>query len=338
MKEPGMETTGARRLTLGLFSTSLVARAARDGGHFAAQGLEIAEVPVTSSLDQFGALLAGTYDLVLTSPDNVLAYRFDAGNPLGATHDVRVLAAVDRGLGLSLVGAPGVRTYDEVRGQTVAVDIPGSGFAFTLYHLLATAGLRRDIDYRVEPAGTTPRRAEALLSGRFAATMLGAGHDVAAVRAGCHRIARAAALIRPYLGTVLAGFGPWIDGHGDVIDRFLTAWLAAAAEVIDPARRAATLRAIADHLRLTGADAADFYRVVVSPDEGVSADGSVDHAALAAIARLRADHGRRGGEDPAPDAATLASSGLMDGRFLARAAPRFTPDNLHNDLASTAES
>jgi ABC-type nitrate/sulfonate/bicarbonate transport system substrate-binding protein len=323
-----VETTGRRRLTLGLFSTSLVARAAGDGGHFAAHRLDIAEDPVTSSRAQFQALLAGTYDLILTSPDNVLAYRMDPGNPLGAEHDVRVLAAVDRGLGLSLVGAPDVRTYEDVRGRTVAVDLPGSGFAFTLYEMLATAGLRRDVDYRVEPAGTTPRRKEALLTGGFAATMLGAGHDVAAVRAGCHRIARATELIRPYLGTVLAASGPWIDAHGDVIDAFLAAWLAATAQVVDPARRSNTLRAIADHLYLSGPDAEDFYDALVSPDEGLSTDGRVDAAALAAIARLRAEHGSPGGlgglgglGTAAADPATLAAGGLIDARSLARLKP-----------------
>jgi len=305
-----------RRLTLGLFSASLVTPAARAGGHFAAHGLDVAEEPVTSSRAQFQALLAGAYDLVLTSPDNVLAYRLDPGNPLGATHDVRILAAVDRGLGLSLVGAPDIRTCDDVRGKTVAVDVPGSGFAFTLYHLLASAGLRRDTDYRIESAGTTPRRREALLTGKYAATMLGAGHDVAAVRAGCHRIARATELVRPYLGTVVAGFGPWLDAHGDVVAAFLAAWRAAAADVVEPGRRADTLRAIEDHLHLRGPDAEEFSTVLVSPDEGLSLDGTIDAAALAAIAGLRAEHGRPGAA--VPDLASPAATRLVDDRFLPR--------------------
>lgn len=314
-----MGESGPRRLSLGLFSALLVTRAANAGGHFAAHGLDVAEEAVTSSRAQFESLLAGAYDLVLTSPDNVLAYRMDPGNPLGATHDVRILAAVDRGLGLSLVGAPGVRTREDVRGRTVAVDVPGSGFAFTLYRLLATAGLRRDADYRVEPAGTTPRRREALLTGKYAATMLGAGHDVAAVRAGCHRIARATELVRPYLGTVVAGFGPWLDAHGDVVAAFLAAWRAAAAEVVDPARRPDTLRAIEERLRLRGPDAEEFYAVLGSPDEGLSIDGAVDAAGLAAIARLRAEHAgpAEHAEDAGPAAAEpdLAATGLVDDRF-----------------------
>ena len=311
-----MEKFGRRRVRLGLFSASAVTPVARSGGHFAAHGLAVAEEAVTSSRAQFHALLAGAYDLVLTSPDNVLAYRLDAANPLGGTHDVRIIAAVDRGLGLSLVGAPGVRTREDVRGRTVAVDVPGSGFAYTLYHLLAAAGLRRDADYRVEPAGTTPRRREALLTGTYAATMLGAGHDVAAVRAGCHRIARATELVRPYLGTVVAGFGPWLDAHGDVAAGFLAAWRAAAADVVEPGRRAGTLRVIEDHLGLHGADADEFYRVLVSPDEGLAADGAVDAAALAAIARLRAEYG--GPDAAAPELTDLAATGIVDDRFRRR--------------------
>src|SRR5918992_1028172 len=303
-RSPDMEKFGRRRVRLGLFSASAVTPVARSGGHFAAHGLAVAEEAVTSSRAQFHALLAGAYDLVLTSPDNVLAYRLDAANPLGGTHDVRIIAAVDRGLGLSLVGAPGVRTREDVRGRTVAVDVPGSGFAYTLYHLLAAAGLRRDADYRVEPAGTN------------AATMLGAGHDVAAVRAGCHRIARVTELVRPYLGTVVAGFGPWLDAHGDVAAGFLAAWRAAAADVVEPGRRAGTLRVIEDHLGLHGADADEFYRVLVSPDEGLAADGAVDAAALAAIARLRAEYG--GPDAAAPELTDLAATGIVDDRFRRR--------------------
>src|SRR5918992_4874894 len=151
---------------------------------------------------------------------------------------------------------------------------------------------------------------------RYAATMLGAGHDLAAVRAGCHRIARVTELIRPYLGTVVAGFGPWLDAHGDVAAGFLAAWRAAAADVVEPGRRAGTLRVIEDHLGLHGADADEFYRVLVSPDEGLAADGAVDAAALAAIARLRAEYG--GPDAAAPELTDLAATGIVDDRFRRR--------------------
>ena len=57
---------------------------------------------MSSSPAQFRSLLDGELDVALTSPDNVLAYRFDPGNPLGQVADVRIVSAIDRGMGLGL--------------------------------------------------------------------------------------------------------------------------------------------------------------------------------------------------------------------------------------------
>jgi hypothetical protein len=48
-------------------------------------------------------LLDGDLDLVLTSPDNVATYRFNAATRLGRRADVRIVRPVDHGLGLSLL-------------------------------------------------------------------------------------------------------------------------------------------------------------------------------------------------------------------------------------------
>lgn len=302
------------RLTLGLFSTSLVCRVARDRDYFAREGLDVVEVPVVSSRAQFVSLVAGEYGLVLTSPDNVLAYRLDPANPLGSAHDVRIVAAVDRGLGLSLIGAPGLRRVEDLRGETVAVDIPDSGFAFVLYRLLAAHGLTAGVDYQVAAAGTTPRRLDGLLACEFAATLLGAGHDLVAVSSGCQRLVRAAAVIRPFLGTVLAGTGGFLEPNSKLVDRFLAAWYAAAGELIDPARRDDALAAVGTHLNLSGAACRDYYSTLLSRDEGLIADGGMDLEAFAEVARLRAAQGRLGGVEPEPGA--LLATGVVDKRCL----------------------
>jgi len=48
---------------------------------------------------------------------------------LGRRADVRIVRSVDRGLGLSLLAVPEVRDLAGLRGGTVAVDVPSSGFA-----------------------------------------------------------------------------------------------------------------------------------------------------------------------------------------------------------------
>src|ERR1700737_2212675 len=142
-----------RLVRLGVFSPSVLLGVAAAEGTLDRAGLQGEEIPVASSSHQFTLLLAGELDAVLTSPDNVLAYRGSSANPLGRTVDVRILAAVDRGLGLSLFHGPrisglsGLSGLSGVRGGVLGVDVPTSGFAFVAYELLARHGLRYGADY-----------------------------------------------------------------------------------------------------------------------------------------------------------------------------------------------
>ncbi|MDT4989067.1 MAG: hypothetical protein QOI74_3161, partial [Micromonosporaceae bacterium] len=197
------------RVRVGAFSPSVLLRVARRTGRLDGPGLVVDETPVTSSVAQFRALLAGALDAVLTSPDNVIAYRYDVDNPLGRTADVRIVAAVDRGLGLALYGQPGLIDPTALRGATIGVDVATSGYAFAMYAAAESVGLHRD-EYALLALGSTPRRLDALLVGTCAATMLNAGNDLRAEQAGCVALVRVVDVCAPYLGTVLAVAG---DAH-----------------------------------------------------------------------------------------------------------------------------
>src|SRR3954447_9067611 len=191
-----------RSVRLGSFTPSVLLRVARRAGRLDAAGLEVTEELVASSPAQFRALLDGTYDAVLTSPDNVLAYRYSPVNPLGVQARVEMVTAVDRGLGLALYG-----NSADLRGARFGVDVPGSGFAFAMYALAESLGLGRD-DYRVVTLGSTPKRLRALLAGECDATMLNAGNELHAEAAGYQAVARVSDVCTPYLGTVLAALDP----------------------------------------------------------------------------------------------------------------------------------
>jgi aerobic-type carbon monoxide dehydrogenase small subunit (CoxS/CutS family)/ABC-type nitrate/sulfonate/bicarbonate transport system substrate-binding protein len=297
-------------LRLGMFSPSVLLEVARVTGALRSAGLAVDEVPATSSTAQFAELLAGDLDAALTSPDNVLAYRFVATNPLGRIADVRVLAAVDRGLGLSLFAAPD-RAPTGLRGGTLAVDVPGSGFAFVAVELLARHGLRAGDDCPVEALGATPRRAEALLAGRCAVTVLNAGSDLRAEAAGALRLARATA-IGPYLGTVLAAHGPALESDGGALAALTTVLTGTAARIVagelhDVARATAVRR-----LRLDDESAARYVATLTDPGEGLVPGGLVDRAALGTLVELRNRHG----SGPPLDVDAVLAGGFVDDRFL----------------------
>ena len=190
---------------------------ARRTGPLAAAGLEVTERPVPSSPAQFRALVDGELDVALTSPDNVLAYRFSPDNPLGEPADARIVAAVDRGLGLGALrprpGRPPRTCAARRSGSTCRARASRS----PLYALL-------------EPPRPGPRRlrggrarldarsgCEALLAGECDATMLNAGNELLAEAAGCTPAGRREPTSSaPYLGTVVAVVG---DAHSTPASR-----------------------------------------------------------------------------------------------------------------------
>jgi ABC-type nitrate/sulfonate/bicarbonate transport system substrate-binding protein len=298
-----------RQLVVGAFSPSVLLRVSRRLGLLDRRGLEVLEKSVPSSPAQCRALLDGDLDAALTSPDNMVAYRFVPDNPLGATADVRIVAAVDRGLGLGVYGRPGITSAAELTGASVGVDVPGSGFAFGLYALLDSLGLGRD-DYRVVTLGSTPRRLEALLAGTCDATMLNAGNELRAEAAGSVRLAGLTDVCRPYLGTVLATVG---DRRKALVVALAEALRDAAEEISRGNADEVVVEEAAAALGLPDALAARYLQRLKDPVEGLVVSGIVDVEAMETVVGLRRRYqpAPAGGADPL-ETALEPSRGLID--------------------------
>ncbi len=272
-------------LRVGTFTRSLLLALARSDGALARAGLEVDEVSVTSSPGQFASLEAGEFDVVVTSPDNVLAYRFLANNPLGRNLPVEIICALDRGLGLTLALAPTTTSVEDVRGRAFGVDVAQSGFAFVGYALLERAGLVPG-DYEVVALGSTPRRAQALAAGQCAATILNAGNDQRALGAGCTLVASVDTL-GPYLGGVLAALKTDDAEARLARERFADALVETARSVLDERRESDVVDAAMAVLDLTESEARAHYRTLIDPTNGLIADGRVDRASVATLVDLR---------------------------------------------------
>jgi ABC-type nitrate/sulfonate/bicarbonate transport system substrate-binding protein len=269
-------------LVVGTFTPSVLLAVARRTGRLAEHGLAVAEIGVPSSPAQFRSLRDGELDVALTSPDNVLAYRFDPQNPLGERLDARIVAAVDRGLGLGLYGRPGL-TPDRLRGATVAVDVPASGFALAMYAVTESLGVTRD-EYTLVTKGSTPRRREALLAGDCDATMLGAGNELLAEAAGAVRLGRVSDVCSPYLGTVVGVVG---DRHLAGAQRLSRALAETARLICDGAADDVAAREAAAVLGLSDELARAHVERLKSPAEGLVPADDIDLAALRTVADLR---------------------------------------------------
>ena len=279
---------------MGSFTPSVLLDLAERSGRLRDAGLAVTELPVTSSPTQFGSLVDGDLDVALTSPDNVLAYRFDPANPLGRLLDARIVAGIDRGMGLGLYARPGMTAAD-LDGAEVGVDVPSSGFALALYALADRLGVDRS-RYRLATLGSTPRRLEALLVGECTATMLNAGNELLAERAGCVRLAAASDHLSPYLGTVVAVVG---DNHLAAARRLSAALVATAGEIIGGGLTTEAAESATDRLGLDAELAGQYVDRLRDPLAGLVPDGSVDSDALATLVRLRPPYlPREDGVDP----------------------------------------
>lgn len=301
-------------IRVGSFTPSVLLEVARETGRLADHGLEadleVEEVPVTSSPAQFRSLLDGELHVALTSPDNVLAYRFNPGNPLGELADVRIVAALDRGMGLGLYGRPGTTAADLV-GARMGVDVATSGFALALYALADSLGVSR-AEYELVTLGSTPRRLDALLAGECTATMLNAGNELIAEQRGCVRLASVAERLSPYLGTVVAVCG---TAQLDVARRLSAALLDTAREI---AGGRLVEEAAASASRRLGLDAGLAQRYVErlrDPVDGLVPDGAVDRGALETLVRLR----RTYLPSPAPGGGDVLDAALDPGSGLVHA-------------------
>lgn len=278
-------------LTVGAFTPSVLLAVADRIGALRARALRVREQPVPSSPAQFRSLFDGSIDAALTSPDNALAYRFLPGNPLRRIGDVRIVLGIDRGLGLALYGRPGHTSAADLRGGTLGVDVVASGFAFALYELMASAGLRRERDYRLVELGSTPRRLTALLAGECDATMLNAGNDLRAEDAGCPRLLRLVDVTVPYLGTVLCVAGP----PTDEIRELGRALCDTAEAIVSGATDDLAAEEASRLLSLSPPLARRYVARLADPMEGLIPGGTVDLDAMANVIALRIRHASSGG-------------------------------------------
>jgi ABC-type nitrate/sulfonate/bicarbonate transport system substrate-binding protein len=290
-------------LRLGIFSANVVANWAEEHGVFADHGLAVEQLPVASSPQQFASLMSEEYDVVLTSPDNVATYVLNETNPLGRRLDLEILRAVDRGGRLSLVGRPGVERVTDLAGGRFGVDVPTSGFAYVGFALLRRAGLEPGRDYDVVTAGATPRRRQLLAEGQFDATLLNAGHEARATRAGAHVLGVVSDVVRPYLGSVLATRA---DVDNSAVRALLDAWDEAERAVVDPQRREEVLTLLAAQPDTDRETAEQMYETLLDPVHGLCVGGEVEPAAFEAVLRLRAE---QGGFEKEHDLAALSRPG-----------------------------
>ncbi|HEY7340229.1 MAG TPA: ABC transporter substrate-binding protein [Ktedonobacterales bacterium] len=264
-------------------------------GYFADRGLVIDLTFTAGSAAQLAGLARGEYDLIQTAPDNVINY---ATQPASFGVDPATAPEIAMALGgsvgpLSVYARPGMAGINDLRGTTLGVDNPSSGFALVLRDLLQRQGLLLDRDYSFVVAGATHARCDALLAGSIAATILYAPFDLRAADHGCVQLASSSAAYSAYASGSTAGVRQWMNAHPAMVTQYVAAILRALRWLHDPAHVEAvqSLMRSESSLGIAPDLVAQIYDFFVSPASGHGMDVALDENGLRQVIALRRTYG-----------------------------------------------
>lgn len=267
-------------------ASSLPLYVAAERGHFQKNRLDVHLTMVKSSDELMTGLLDGTFQIAHSAPDNVIAWRDRTGQ--------EIVAWIGGASGpLALVGRPDVRTAASLRGRSVAVDSPESGFVSTLRLILREAGVDEG-EIRLDVLGSTQLRLKALLAGDISATMLSLPWSLVATDAGCHIISEQSAVIPRLQGSCGASLRGWLTTHRRVSDAYLRALVGALTDLYTGGMPPTEVRRLlSGHYQLKDEHAEVVRQAFVDPVRGWPPSGLIDAEGMEAVWALRRSAGRQ---------------------------------------------
>jgi ABC-type nitrate/sulfonate/bicarbonate transport system substrate-binding protein len=265
-------------------------------GIFAKQGLtlEIKNTPDSDSLRH--GLAAGTFDIVHATADNAIAMVEAEGK------NAVIIMGGDYGLVEFMVRSD-IASFSDIRGKVLAVDAPNTAYALVAKKILKNNGLVEGRDYKVQLAGGTMQRAQAMIGDpRLAAGMLNAPFSINVKRQGLKSMGQARSFIGPYQATSGFAMRDWAKAHPELVERYITAYVESVRWVMDPAHKDVVTAALARNFNLEPAVSQETYAMLMTPGFGLAPDAKVDVQGLQTVLALRAEiEGQWGGTPPAAE-------------------------------------
>lgn len=269
-------------LRLGVFTTASIVAVADGLGLFAANGISVLTEEVKGSGAQIQGLRNGDFQVIHTSPDNIIKARLSGD-------DAFVFFVLDLGLPQLLVGRNGVADWNAVAGGRIGVDDPESGFAFVVYELLRANGVDLE-SCEIVPVGSSRQRLDALASGEIDAGLLSAAMSGRIRELGLNVLTGAAESVPWYPGIAAATSRAVAEAHPEMLSSYASALQQAMRWVESPSNADEAGALLAAGMALSPQQAQQILqreaaaRTSSLPDSREAAD------ALAKVADLRQQH------------------------------------------------
>lgn len=264
---------------------------AKDVGLFAKHGLDVNVTETPGSVFQMTGLHAGTFDIAMTPFDNVVAYQEGQGETklAGDPDFFAFMGGISSAL--RLIADPKVATFADLRGRTLGVDSPMTGYTLLLYDILARQGLPHGT-YEVARSGGTTFRVQALEEGKIAATMVSSPQELAPEAKGFRRLGDVQSIVGPYQALCGVARRSWAKANANRLVDYIAAYVDADAWLRDAAHRADAVAIYVKYVKgATPAAAEAALDVMLAPTEGFQPHAAFDGKGADAVLAIRSQYG-----------------------------------------------
>ena len=136
-----VQARGLDSVNYGAFTQTATYSIANQLGFFTAYGLDVLYQQVPNSTYAYAQILNGGYDILTGTIDNAVNLR------LNSNENVTVIGQLDQGPDLVLASSPNITSVAQLKGKSLIVDSPVSGYSYLLRKILSTHGLLLNTDY-----------------------------------------------------------------------------------------------------------------------------------------------------------------------------------------------
>lgn len=273
-------------------SNNLALMVADEKGFFDKNNIKLELSFTQSSTEQLTGVRDGKWDLGTTATDNVIAYNINEGA------DFFMFMGVG-GTTLRLFVSPGVKSFSDLKGKSLAVDAVTTGYAFVLQKILHENGLKPS-DYKLVPVGGTVTRFESLKKEETMGTLLTPPYISQAREAGLKDMGEVTRYIPGYANTIGFTTRRWAEAHRDTLVRFIRAYITAVDWIFDPKNRTEAASILARNIKLSQeAAAGSIDEDLMHPTMGLYKKATIPVDGIRTVIALRAEMGHL--KPPLPD-------------------------------------
>lgn len=273
--------------------------AAQSKGWFESNGVSVNLTTTPNSAFQAENLASGKFQIAGTAFDNVVAYQEGQGAvPLQDTDFFAFMGATQ--VELAFITAPTISSYEDIKGQSLALDALSTGFAFCLYEMLAKNGLSKS-DYKMVPVGATPARWESVKAGEHVGTLTIEPFTSIARNQGFKVLDTSTNIFPAYQGGAFAASRKWAAANPETLKGYIRGYLAGLAWTLDPANREEATQILLTNMpEIKPQVAGAVMNSLLSPRSGLTPKGAMLMDGVDKVLDLRSRYGS-GGElsDPA---------------------------------------